>query len=144
MNYVRNSKRKMNKKKLILSIILSVVALAILTICILFLTNAFESKSDGSITVELVELDGSKKATKEIEFSKGDTLIELLDENFDNVVVENGMLQSIDTFANALDWSSYISILVDGEYSMVGVLEIEFTDGTIITFKMEEYIPYTS
>ena len=126
---------KQNFKK----IVLTVLALVVLAVGGMSLSKSFSSTSTGSITVELVELDGTKR-TKEIEFNEGDELVTLLEANYENVVVENGMIMSIDTFTTAEDWSTFISILVDNEMSMVGILEIEYSDGTKITFEMTEYV----
>ena len=121
-------------------IVLTIIALVVFVLGGMFFSKNFTSTSDGSITVELINLDGSVKSSKEIEFNEGDELLTLLEENYENVVVENGMLMSIDTFATASDWSTFISIDVNGEMSMVGLLEIEYEDGTIISFKLTEFI----
>ena len=106
MIYV-NSQFFMNQN--IKKVVLTIVALGVLVFGGMFFSKNFTSTSDGSITVELVELDGTKRV-KEIEFNTGDILLTLLEENYDNVVVENGMLMSIDTFTTASDWSTFISI----------------------------------
>ena len=62
-----------------------------------------------------------------------------MEANFDNVVFENGMLMSIDTFTTPSDWSTFISVYVDDEMSMVGLLDIQFTDGTKISLVMTEF-----
>lgn len=126
---------KQNFKK----IVLTILALVVLVIGGKFLSKSFLPTSTGSITIELVELDGTKR-TKEIEFNKDDELVSLLETNYENVVVENGMIMSIDTFTTASDWSTFISIDVNGKTSMVGVNEIKYEDGMIISFKMTEYI----
>ena len=129
---------KMNKKNLITTII-SVVAIAIIVAVYIILAKPFAPNSDGSIQVVLVDLDGTIVSEKEISFKKNDTLEKLLKENYDNVVIEDGMLMSIDNFTTPSDWSSYISIYVNEKMSEVGVLGIEFTDGTKISFIMVEY-----
>ncbi len=121
-------------------IVLTIIALVVLVLGGMVFSKTFSSTSDGSITVELVELDGSLKSSKEIEFKKGDQLLTLIEENYENVVIENGMLMSIDTFTTASDWSTFISIDVNGEASMVGLNEIEYEDGMIISLKMTEFI----
>ena len=121
-------------------IVLTIIALVVLVLGGMIFSKTFSSTSDGSITVELVELDGSLKSSKEIEFETGDQLLTLIEENYENVVVENGMIMSIDTFTTASDWSTFISIDVNGEASMVGLNEIEYEDGMIISFKMTEFI----
>ena len=121
-------------------IVLTIAALVVLVLGGTIFSKTFSSTSDGSITVELVELDGSLKSSKEIEFNEGDQLLTLLEANYDNVVFENGMLMSIDTFTTAPDWSTFISIDVDGEMSMVGLADIKYEDGTVISFKLTEFI----
>lgn len=121
-------------------IVLTIIALVVLVLGGMIFSKTFSSTSDGSITVELVELDGSLKSSKEIEFETGDKLLTLIEENYENVVVENGMIMSIDTFTTASDWSTFISIDVNGEASMVGLNEIVYEDDMIISFKMTEFI----
>ena len=101
--------------------------------------RGFASQNSGQIQVELINLEGVTTLEKEVEFEEGDTLEFLLKENFDNVVIENGMLMSIEDFTTPSDWSTYISIHVDNEISQVGLLEIEFEDGTLISFVMTEF-----
>ena len=129
-----------DKKKLIQTIVLSVTALIVFVVVSVVVSRHFTSTSDGKLEVLLVDLDGKTTVEKEIDFKEGDTLQYLLEENFSNVVIENGMLMSIEDFTTAPDWSTFISIYVDNEMSMVGLLDIEFTDGTIISFVMTEYI----
>ena len=129
-----------DKKKLILTIVLSLVAVIVLVVAGVMVSRHYASQSDGRIQVHLIELDGTTTLEKNVDFKEGDTLQYLLENNFDNVVIENGMLMSIESFTTAPDWSTFISIYVDGEMSMVGLLEIVFTDGTIISFVMTEFI----
>ena len=121
-------------------IVLTIAALVVLVLGGMAFSKTFSSTSDGSITVELVELDGSIKSSKEIEFNEGDQLLTLLEENYDNVLFENGMLMSIDTFTTASDWSTFISIYVDDDMSMVGLAEIQYEDGTKLSLIMTEFI----
>jgi len=128
----------MNKK--VLTIVLSVVAVAILAVCIIIGSQSFSAKYDGKIIVEVVDKDGSVVADEKIKFVTGDTLVELISENFENVVVtgegEWQMIQSIESIENAADWSYYISIYVNDEESQVGIASIKFEDGTKISFKL--------
>lgn len=129
-----------DKKKLILTIILSLVAVVIFMGAYLMLNSNYTPESEGSIEVLLIDLDGTTVKEKTIEFYEGDSLLELLKANFDNVVVENGMLMTIDTFTTASDWSTFISIYVNDEMSMVGLLDIPFENGMKISFVMTEYV----
>lgn len=129
-----------DKKKLILTVVLSFVAVVVFVVASIMINDHFASQSDGQIQVQLVNLEGNTTIEKEIDFKEGDTLQYLLENNFDNVVIENGMLMSIEDFTTASDWSTFISIYVNNEMSQVGLLEIQFTDGTLISFVLTEFI----
>jgi hypothetical protein len=126
----------MNKMK---KLLVTVVAVIVLALGVVAISSNFTSKGLGEIQVELVDLEGNKES-KTIVFNEGDTLVSLIEENYDNVVIEDGMLMSIEDFTTARDWSTFISINVDDEMSMLGIKEIEFTDGTKISFIMTEFI----
>lgn len=129
---MKNAKRK----NLILTIVLSMVAVGALVFGWIMLSNHYFSRADGHIEIKLIDLYGSTKSDKKIDFKKGDTLIYLVENNYNNVVIENGMLMSIETLITPLDWSTFICIYVDNEMSQVGISDIEFTDGTLISFVM--------
>lgn len=128
------------KKKTIATVVLSIVAAVELGVASYFIYDSFTAKSDGSITVEIIKLDGDKANEKEISFNNGDSLVALLEDNFENVIIEDGMLMSIDVLTTPEDWSTFICIYVDDEMSNVGILDIRFTDGTLISFVDTEVI----
>ena len=123
----------MFKKKIILNIALSVVAIAVVILCVFLLKDSFKPSYDGVITVEYVDVEGNVKKQKEITFVEGDTLTSLIEENFENVTFDNGMLMTIEDFITPPTWQYFIYVLVDGEASEVGLKDIEFKDGTKIT-----------
>lgn len=123
----------MFKKKLILNIALSVVAIAVVILCVFLLKDSFKPSYDGVIAVEYVDVEGNVKKQKEITFEEGDSLTTLIEENFENVTFDNGMLMTIEDFITPPTWQYFIYVLVDGEASQVGIEDIEFTDGTKIT-----------
>ena len=128
------------KKKTIATVTLSIVAAVGLGVASYFIYDSFTAKSDGSITVEIIKLDGDKANEKEISFNNGDSLVALLEDNFENVIIEDGMLMSIDVLTTPEDWSTFICIYVDDEMSNVGILDIRFNDGTLISFVDTEVI----
>jgi hypothetical protein len=130
----------MNKKKLIPILLLSAIAVAGIVLCTLLVVRHYKTKSDGTIEITLVELNGNIKSDKKIDYQKNDALVDLLKNNYSNVVVDKGMLMSIDTFTTASDWSTFISIYVDNEMSQVGILDIQYENYSIISFRMTEYI----
>lgn len=134
----------MSKKlNIILTIIISLIACIGIVFTIIFINNPDFAKTKGTVTIELVDLDDKKVLSKDINFKEKDTLVSIVSDEFDNVLIENGMVITIEEFTtDTINWSVYISILVNGEYSMVGINDIELVDELIVTFKMEEYIPY--
>ena len=134
----------MSKKlNIILTIIISLIACIGIVFTIIFINNPDFAKTKGTVTIELVDLDDKLVLSKDINFKEKDTLVSIVSDEFDNVLIENGMVITIEEFTtDTLNWSVYISILVNGEYSMVGINDIELVDELIVTFKMEEYIPY--
>ena len=129
----------MFKKKLILNIALSVLALAVVILCVFLLKDSFRPTYDGEITVEYVDVEGNVKKQKEITFVEGDSLTTLIEENFENVTFDNGMLMTIEDFVTPPTWQYFIYVLVDGEASQVGISDIEFTNGTKITLQVTMY-----
>lgn len=112
------------------------LALAVLVFAALKIKEVYFPKYDGKITVEVVDLGGTRKKTKQINFNTGDALVKLLEENFTNVKMENGMLMTIETLETPEDWSSFICVYVDDKMSEVGIEEIKFKDGTKISLVM--------
>ena len=130
----------MFKKNLILKIVLSVIALGAVVLCVVLLHNSFKPDYDGIITVEVIDLDGSVINKKEIEFKENDQLMNLIEDNFNNVTYQNGMIMSVEDYNTPSDWSTFLSIYVNEEMSPVGLADIVFTDGTKISLIITEYI----
>ena len=128
------------QKKNLLTLILSIVGVVVLCLAVYFISSSFKSNSDGEITVIVEMLDGTVEKEKTIEFNEGDELVTLISENFDNVVFDNGMIMSIESYTTPSDWSTFLCVYVDGNMSMVGLSEIEFTDGTEIKLVVTEFI----
>ena len=130
----------MNKNNKVLTVVCSVIAVAILAVCIIIGSKSFTANYDGKIIVEVVDKDGTVVESKNIKFVQGDTLIKVVSENFDNVVVsgegEWQMIESIETIKNYDDWSYYICVFVNDVESQVGLASIAFEDGMKISFKL--------
>lgn len=127
----------MTKRKpidLIITIILAVVGTIGLGVGIFYVVKSNAATSDGAITVKVVDLNDTLVKEKDIEFNTGDTLVELVENNFDNVVIDNGMVMSIETLTTPTDWSTYICIYRNNEVSNVGIKDIAIEDGDIISF----------
>ena len=134
-----NSMKKMkDKKATILKSCLTVVGIIVLAVVLVFIASKFVSKDDGKITVEFI--NGDVKVEEVIGFEEGESIEDLLKENFDNVVFEDGMLMSIEDYVTPSDWSTFISVYVDDVMSEVGLLQVEFKDGTKISLIVTEFI----
>ena len=135
----------MNKKKLVLSVVLSVILVVVMLTAIYFITKEFTPDYDGTITVEVIGLDNEVVKSKEIEFNKGDKLVDLVAENFYNFIVENSeygaYIVNIENIIKAEDSYVYVAIYVNGEYASSGLDTLEFNDGDKITFKAESWAP---
>ena len=129
----------MNNKTL--KIVLAAVAVLALAVVLFFVLGGGGAKDDGHITVTVQDKEGKVIAEKKIGYKEGDKLADLVQKNFANVTYDNGMLMTIESLTTPADWSSYISILQNGEYSMVGIMEMQFKDGDKIDFVDTVYIP---
>lgn len=129
-----------NKK---LTIILAIVAVLALACVLFFALGGGKAKADGHITVTVQDKDHKVLAEKKIGYKTGDKLADLVAQNFQNVKYENGMLMTIESLTTPADWSSFISILINGEMSQKGIMEMEFKDGDKIDFVDTVYIPMT-
>lgn len=130
----------MFKKKLILKIILSIVALGVIILCVVLLRNSFKPSYDGKLTIEVVGLDGVVIKEKEVEFNANDALMDLIKDNFENVTYQNGMIMSIENYQTPIDFQTFLSVYVDDKMSEVGLSEVKFVDGTKISLIITEYI----
>ena len=119
-------------------VITTILAVLILLGGVFFLSQNFVSQNDGNIIVDVVDIDGKKVAEKEISFQEGDQLVDLIQDHFKNVSIENGMIMDIETLKTPSDWSEFICIYVDEKMSDVGIQDIEFHDGTHISLIMSE------
>ena len=133
----------MSKKKLIISIGLSILMIAMLVLCIIFITKPFSPKYDGEITVEVVNLEGEIIKTKDLHFNNGEKLRDLISNNFENFVIEESeygaYMISIETIKQDNDNHIYIALYLNGEYATSGLDTLEYTDGSVISFKAEKW-----
>ncbi|MBR0137720.1 MAG: hypothetical protein IJM15_04860 [Erysipelotrichaceae bacterium] len=130
----------MKENKTLVKIIATVIALAVIVFAGIKLKDSYLINSDGKIEVLIVNLENVEIKHKTIRFREGDTLVKLLEDNFDNVLMKDGMLMNIETLETPADWSSFICIYVDDKMSEVGIEQIKFTDGTKISLVMTELV----
>ena len=123
------------KNKKIIGTVIAVIAIVL---CLVFFAGANKSDIAGDLDVQLIDLKGEVVSEKNVEYEADQTIVEVLEANYDNVVMKDGMLMSIDTFTTPEDWSTFIAILVDGEMSPVGLLDIDYQNIELLTFQMTE------
>lgn len=129
----------MQGKKIVLSIVLSFISFVIVLFCVISLKDSFISTVKGELHVVIIDEENNILQDKKIRFYEGDTMSDLLYSNFQNVKIDNGMIMSIDDLDTPNDWSYWICVYVNGEMSQVGILDVEFKDGTKIEFIMTKF-----
>lgn len=135
------SKYEFKKPNAVTIIGYSILGCCLLGILIWLVYRNVTSDVIGTFEVKLIDVENEVADEKTISFEKDDTLVELLKEEFDPFVIKDGYVSSIGelkeyTLGNTL---YYISLIVDGEYSTVGVNSIKLVDGLEISFVMEQY-----
>ena len=126
------------KNKKVLWAILAVIVIAAAYILI---AKPFTPKGDGTITVTVTDLDQKVLKEKKIVFNTGDKLADLLQKNFDNVKMDNGMLMNIESLVTPADWSQFISLYINGEMAMEGIETLPYKDGDKIELRRTVYDP---
>ena len=133
-------KRNMKKINIILTSVISFLCLAALIVVVIIKNTDEKAKGDGAIIVELLDIDNSMIKSKDIIYYEGDTLTLLISDNFENVVFDNAMLMEIEDYKTPADWSTFISVYVNDEMSMLGISDIVIADGIKISLIITEYI----
>lgn len=118
-----------NKKGKEPKIVISIIAIILLVTCGYLVTKKTSMKGEGHIIVEVIDLNGSKIKEKELDYNSGDDIISLIQSNFDNVKFDGNMIMNIESIVTPDDWSTFISVYLNDEMSMVGLKEIKFSDG---------------
>lgn len=123
-----------NKVRISNKIKYTLLAVVLIVFAAFILTNHFQDQSAGKITVRVVQLDGTLIEEKVIPFTTDDTLADLVQQNFDHVVISDGFLYSISTLTTPDDWSSFICIYVNDQQSQIGINDIVLEDQLTVSF----------
>ena len=126
-----------NKTK---KIVLSIIAVLVLTFGIFYFAAPKTIESAGTVSVELVDLEGKQVKAIETEFVEEDTLVGIVEENFENVVIENGMILAMEDYVTPDDWSTFLCIYVNDEMSNVGINDIVLEDEMVVSFVITEFV----
>ena len=121
----------------IIKIAVLVVAVAIMITAVVLFRQKNDPAADsvGTVTVELTDLTG-RTERYELFFSEGDTLEGLLEKNFE-VEYQHGQYGAVLIgigFIKTDFQSTYISILVNGEYAMSGLSSLKPSDSYVYSF----------
>ena len=125
--------------KIVSLLLVLVVSLLTLTSCV----TPYEVEYDGSVTIEVVDLDGNIVKSKIIDFHEGDILRDLVEANFDNFIMEESQygayvleIESIkqDDIAHV-----YVALYINGEYATSGLDTLKYNNGDIISFRAESW-----
>lgn len=132
----------MKYNKFGLKIVISLVAIILIALVSYFIYRGVTSKTAGEVQIVLVNLEEEIVSDKKIKFKKDMTLVNLLKENYDNVVFENGMIMKIGVLETTIDssgkWIDYIALYTNDEYSLFGVEQIELVDGLKVSLRHEK------
>jgi len=125
--------------------IFMILAVSVLVLLLFACGEDTAAKYDGQVTIFIVS--DEETLEREINFKEGDNLVDLLIESFDLKENENYTIYYFNLleptkgsiFITKIAFleptgSSYISILVNGTPSMVGLSDIQLEDGLEITF----------
>ena len=111
----------MSVKNSTLKWILAAAAVVVLAVGIFLIARNPAAKTVGTVQITVQDQNGKTLADKKIGYKEGDTLVSLLENNFKNVRLKDGMLMDIESLVTPDDWSYYIAFYKDGKYSEVGV-----------------------
>lgn len=127
----------MLRKKLILKIIYSIIVLGLIITGFVMLAKREEAKDNGTITIELIDLENNVLSTEYHNYKAGDTLFKILDDNYD-IEYENSVfgvyIIKIDSLHAPNKNELFIKILVNDEFSTVGVSQIKLENKFKVTF----------
>ena len=127
--------------KILISVITSLVAIAIICLSVHFVMKKPVANYDGTITVEVVERN-ENVIKKEIGFVKGDNAFDLVKNNFEVVYEDSqygAFIKSIETLLPDETKHEFIFIEVNGKGSEVGITQIELVDKMTITFSISTW-----
>ena len=130
-----SSKHMKNKKATLWG---TVIAVLVIAAALWVLGRGGFSGGAGKVTVRVTELSGKVLTEKTLRFAEGDSLAKLVQENFSGVVMDNGMLMSIESLTTPADWSRFIGIYQNGEMAAYGLEQLPFKDGDIIELRESE------
>jgi hypothetical protein len=128
------------KNSNLLTIILSVISIITIVIALDVLKDYKGATDNGQLVIELLDIDGDIMSTQSFLYFKGDTLISLIENNFDDVMIEDTFygpfLKAIEGYVTPNDFSTYLSLYVNNEYSVQGISQIRPSNNMIVSIRI--------
>ena len=127
-----------NKTKIILSVFVGMVVICAVIITTILLTNKSQAKSDGYITIIVVDEEGKEIVNKKVGFHKGDTFVSVLEKNL-NITFESypGLGRFIVSIEGKAQSGNYFwTYTRNDEQTTTGVDLQEFEDGDVFRFSL--------
>lgn len=131
------------KKKIILTIIPTTLAIGIIIFVLIFLKQKQNQKAGviGSCTIEIINTTETVKSEK-VDFKENDTLVSILENKFDAKTSYSEYGAFIESFPNCVPDNSngeWIIFYVNDESATEGVSYYKLTDGYKYSFKIETF-----
>lgn len=129
------------KKEIITKITVTIIAVILICICIVFSRKKEVSDDDGIINFVVENVNRTIVIDEEINFSKGDNLLDLLKRNHKIVVDEDiyVTILQIDDISSNPSSNLWFMILVNDEYASVGITQIQLVDKMKVTLRLEQF-----
>ena len=113
-------------------IIITIVGVSLLAGLLVFVSINPKANDDGQCVI--LVYDEELIYEKELTFKKGQTLFELMNDNF-TIVMDGNIILSIDDVKTDFV-NDYIAIYINDLYANKGIRQIELTDKDVISFRV--------
>lgn len=138
--YLYNKGESMKINNIFLTTALALIAIIIIVLMI-NLINSYEGAIDnGQITIEVIDIDQSIIESKTIYYVKGQTLTMLIETHFNDVIFEETVygpfLKAIEGYVTPNDYSTYLSLYINDQYSLLGISKIKIVNQMIVSIRV--------
>lgn len=129
-----------NKKKILVSIIVSVFLIAAIVFASIKLLPKFTAKYDGQLTIVVVDDTEEKIFDKKVGFKAGESFLEILDRNLDIEYETSEFGRMIISINGKKQGNNYWWVYTrNGEFTTTGVDLQEFADGDVFLFELKNF-----
>ena len=130
----------MYKNKLFIKIVITIICLIISIVGLMIYhnykkNNDIDNNQTSTITIIIEDSYSSRYEEKEITFSKGESLKNIIENNY-TCNIENGFLNEINGMKSENIYEYFICLYVNNEVSNFGVGDVYPEEGDVIKFKM--------